>query len=56
MHEVRADAAPKGNDAIRKRLRDLVFKFHPDRNHGEKLNPHDVTVALNEVIASLGGK
>jgi len=37
---------------LRKQLRDLVFRFHPDRA-GDTLAAHDVAAALNRLLDQL---
>lgn len=49
MEELRRHSKAAAPESVRKRLRELVFRFHPDRA-GASVATHDVVAALNELL------
>lgn len=49
MDELRRQRKTAAPASVRRRLRDLVFRFHPDRA-GRSVSTHDVVAALNELL------
>lgn len=49
MEELRRNSKAAAPDSVRRQLRELVFRFHPDRAGGS-VSTHDVVAALNELL------
>lgn len=49
VKELRRSTKAAAPDSVRRRLRELVFRFHPDRA-GASVATHDVVAALNELL------